>query len=192
MLRVFLLLFLEAKTSEILEWRQRMSYNFTRVYEKVCKFFETRRWFGSESSVPCPLFFSFLLFFDITFLIADFILYFIFFLPRVCVKKSDAIDTRNTMLIYLLCVYSISEIWENKFETFLFLCCLLKTFLKESIFHYTRFLDSERKYCQSFVFVLYCYTKSFVLLYKRDRIRIILKCNDFTHLRSEKVEISSF
>lgn len=96
MLRVFLLLFLEAKTSEILEWRQRMSYNFTRVYEKVCKFFETRRWFGSESSVPCPLFFSFLLFFDITFLIADFILYFIFFLPRVCVKKSDAIDTRNT------------------------------------------------------------------------------------------------
>lgn len=122
--------------------------------------------------------------------------YFIFHLFSPSSLREKIRRDRHTkyepMSIYLLCVYSISEIWENKFETFLFLCCLLKTFLKESIFHYTRFLDSERKYCQSFVFVLYCYTKSFVLLYKRDRIRIILKCNDFTHLRSEKVEISSF
>lgn len=117
--------------------------------------------------------------------------YFIFHLFSPSSLREKIRRDRHTkyepMSIYLFCVYSISEIWENKFETFLFLCCLLKTFLKESIFHYTRFLDSEKKYCQSFVFVLYCYTKSFVLLYKRDRIRIILKCNDFTHLRSEKV-----
>lgn len=127
--------------------------------------------------------------------------YFIFHLFSPSSLREKIRRDRHTkyepMSIYFLSIYSISEIWENKFEMFLFLCCLLKTFLKESIFHYTRFLDSERKkYCQSFVFVLYCMQSfvclSFVLLYKRDRMRIILKCNNFTHLRSEKVEILSF
>lgn len=138
--------------------------------------------------------------------------YFIFHLFSPSSLREKIRRDRHTkyepMSIYLLCVYSISEIWENKFETFLFLCCLLKTFPKESIFHYTRFLDSERKniarvlylYCivcnvNLFLFAILTSNKvclSFVLLYKRDRIRIILKCNDFTHLRLEKVEISSF
>lgn len=126
-------------------------YNFTRVYEKVCEFFETRCWFRSESCLILSFFsfFSFIIF-NITFLIADFILSDLFFSPSnlpTREKMFDAIDIRihfatkyEPMSIHFLRVYSISEIWGDKLETFLFfVLCLYffnkhKTFPKEFIF----------------------------------------------------------
>lgn len=112
---LFFFFFLKTKTSEILLVTSMNRYNFTRVYEKVCKFFETRCWFRSETSV-LHIFSFLLLFFNIHLLNSGF--YFIFYLIFFPFIKSDgwwkncdAIDTRTDVNLRILCVYSISEIW---------------------------------------------------------------------------------
>lgn len=140
--RVFVLFcfffFLKTKTSEILLVTSMNRYNFTRVYEKVCKFFETRCWFRSETSV-LHIFFYFLIF---TFLIADFILYFIwFFPPSSSLTEGEKIAMRLThelMSTYEFSVFiPFLKSGENKFETFFTFALFIflsKAFLKESIF----------------------------------------------------------
>lgn len=146
-------------------------YNFTRVYEKVCEFFETRCWFRSESCLILSFFsfFSFIIF-NITFLIADFILSDLFFSPSnlpTREKMFDAIDIRihfatkyEPMSIHFLRVYSISEIWGDKLETFLFcvfivLCYFfIKNISKRLYFYYIeRFLNSREKILLEFLYL---------------------------------------
>lgn len=108
--RVFVLFFFFEDKS-----KRNSSSDVNEVYEKVCKFFETRCWFRSETSV-LHIFSFLLLFFNIHLLNSGF--YFIFYLifsPFIKSdgrwKNCDAIDTRTDVNLRILCVYSISEIW---------------------------------------------------------------------------------
>lgn len=111
--------------------------------------------------------FSFIIF-NITFLIADFILSDLFFSPSnlpTREKMFDAIDIRihfatkyEPMSIHFLRVYSISEIWGDKLETFLCCVCILEFFnkniFKRIYFYYIeRFLNSREKILLEFLYL---------------------------------------